>query len=157
MKAFVQALLVGLFLAQSAQAAVVRQVSGSSDEGKQLLKALELAPENLFACISSTTGGEVSDFKYRYSSIVSDLSGPSLNIIQYDSPTPLIQVTSRYGNQGEEIQFYTNASMTEVVQIRRKYFTRTQVNKGNLANPKIVFEDIANSTWSCKKIEAKKK
>ena len=151
MKAFIQALVIGLLLAQSVQAGVVRRVSSESEQGAQLFTALKISPNNYFRCVV-TEGDRVHDTDSHLDSYLEKLKRfGEFSITQYDGPNPLIETFTRSSDYGFQMYFYSNTAATEVIQVVKKEFKKVQVNKGTLAPPKLVFEDQVYSTTTCKK------
>lgn len=157
MKAFVNAVLVGLFLVPSAQAATAKRVL-NDQESKQLSRALELSPNNGFACAWRDEHGNKSNYQVYLDRALDNMDRYVGSFTQYDSPTPLIQFVGRDSSTGGyQLSLYTNSSYTEVTQMVMTYFQRRDVNRGNLAKPNVVKEDVVTETYNCKKIEENKK
>lgn len=153
MKTLVKALVIGLVLAQTAQAEIVRRVQSDSEEGKQIFAALKASPDTYFKCTTSyrnnTYVGTDHLVLSRFLEFIENYK--SWNLTQYNNATPLFDIVARRGDTGYQVSLFTNAAMTEVTQVVERAFNKVQVNKGTLAQPKLVFEDQVNATRTCKK------
>ncbi|MFS4459385.1 hypothetical protein [Bdellovibrio sp. HCB2-146] len=156
MKAFVTVLMTGLLLIQTAHAGVVIRVNSLSAEGQQIITALKLSPNNSYRCVAKSDGKDFTESTSYLSSFISTLENfGGYSIAQYDGPTPLFEALVRNSDYVMQMSLYTNASATEVVQIIKKDFRKTQVNKGTLAKPNLGYEDRLYRTTTCTKIVSK--
>lgn len=101
MKTLVKALVIGLVIAQTAQADIVRRVQSDSEEGKQLFAALKASPDTYFKC---TTSYRNNDYVGKDDMVLSRFLGfienyKSWTLTQYNNATPLFDVVARHGNR----------------------------------------------------------
>jgi len=164
---FTAALLACLIvLTQTAEAAVVREFKGDSQEAQELKEALSMTNAT-YNCIDSRSP------KNRQFSLADfigdgpdDMGGANLgdtettSVSIHDGSSPLIEFVYRLNPDDSYRQsrvvpkaqtfLYTNNELTRVTRILRRVYNYKRLNKGTLAKPNFVNESYLKYTVDCR-------